>query len=189
MNQIATIDQPARFSREWAMPSGDTFSIPPVARLLRWHLRDCTEVVDPFARNSTLAKYRNDLNPETTAEWHLDAEEFCRQMQRRGVVADAVLFDPPYSQRQISELYQSVGRTPTMTDTQNSRLYKNVRAGLDRLLAVGGLAISCGWNSCGFGRAYELVELLLVAHGGAHNDTIVTIERKVAGALRLESAA
>lgn len=25
----------------------------------------------------------------------------------------------------------------------------------------------------------EIIELLLVAHGGAHNDTIVTVERKV----------
>ena len=29
-------------------------------------------------------------------------------------------------------------------------------------------------------RGYELLEVLLVPHGGAHNDTIVTVERKVA---------
>lgn len=43
-----------------------------------------------------------------------------------------------------------------------------------------GLAISCGWNSGGFGKmlGFEIVEILLVAHGGNHNDTIVTVERK-----------
>jgi len=39
----------------------------------------------------------------------------------------------------------------------------------------------CGWDSNGFGknRGFELIELLLVCHGGRHNDTIVTVERKV----------
>jgi hypothetical protein len=32
----------------------------------------------------------------------------------------------------------------------------------------------------GKGRGYQMEELLLVAHGGAHNDTIVVVERKVA---------
>ena len=30
----------------------------------------------------------------------------------------------------------------------------------------------------GTGRGYELVEVMLVAHGGAHNDTICIAERK-----------
>jgi hypothetical protein len=39
---------------------------------------------------------------------------------------------------------------------------------------------SCGWNSNGFGKGlgFEMIELLLIAHGSMHNDTIVTIERK-----------
>ena len=52
---------------------------------------------------------------------------------------------------------------------------------LDQLLKPNGIAICCGWNSAGFGRerGYEFIEILLVAHGGAHNDTIVTVERKI----------
>ena len=40
--------------------------------------------------------------------------------------------------------------------------------------------ISFGWNSIGFGknRGFEIIEILLVAHGGTKNDTIVTVERK-----------
>lgn len=31
----------------------------------------------------------------------------------------------------------------------------------------------------GIKRDFELLEVLLVAHGAAHNDTIVTVERKL----------
>ena len=166
-----------KFNREFAVPTAETFSLPPVAKLLDRWLLGCAVVVDPFARNSKYGTVRNDLNPNTTAEYHLLAEEFVEQVQ---VLADAVLFDPPYSPRQIRECYQQIGRQTTTEDTQNSRLYKRVKDGLDRMLKPGGIAICCGWNSLGFGlgRKYEMLEILLVTHGGGHNDTIVTVEQK-----------
>lgn len=162
------------------MPNPDTFSIPPIADVLRFYLVGCGVVVDPFARNSRVATHRNDLNPETCADWHLPADGFCATMVERGVIADAVLFDPPYSPRQIAEVYAKVGISASTQDTQNAALYKRVRDGLDAILRPGGVAISCGWNSAGFGkdRGYNVEEILMVAHGGAHNDTIVVIERK-----------
>ena len=168
--------------REWAMPSADTCTIKPIADLLSVYLPAASVSVDPFARNSRLATYRNDLNPETCADWHLPAEGFCATMAEKGVTADVVLFDPPYSPRQISEVYTKVGIEATTKDTQNAALYKRVRDGLDAILKPGGVAISCGWNSAGFGleRGYEPLEIVLVAHGGAHNDTIVVVERKMA---------
>lgn len=164
--------------RQWAMPSADTFTIAPIAELLRRHLADRTVIVDPFARNSRIGTIRNDLNPNTAAENHDDAVTFLRS-QPSGF-ADAVLFDPPYSPRQIAEVYQSIGRQTTTADTQNARLYADVRRELDRVLVPGGVAISCGWNSGGFGKrhGYERIETLIVCHGGAHNDTIVVVERK-----------
>ena len=41
--------------------------------------------------------------------------------------------------------------------------------------------LSFGWNSGGIGKSlgFEIIEILLVAHGGAHNDTICTVERKL----------
>jgi hypothetical protein len=61
-------------------------------------------------------------------------------------------------------------------------MFAGVKDALDALLRVGGLAISFGWNSTGFGktRGYELLEVLLVCHGRCHNDTLVTVERKLA---------
>jgi hypothetical protein len=161
------------------MPSANTFSIPPIAALLDRYLVDVV-VADPFARNSARAEFSNDLNPQTSAIWHMDASEFCAMLHDNDVSVNVVLFDPPYSPRQISECYAGIGRQVTQKDTQNAHLYKSVKDGLDRILRPGGVAICFGWNSGGFGtgRGYTLEEILLVPHGGAHNDTIVTVERK-----------
>ncbi len=142
--------------------------------------------VDPFARNSRLANWRNDLNSETAAEFHLDAAEFCEVMRARGVLADLAIFDPPYSPRQISEVYKSMGREVTTETTQNAALYKRVRDALMPILAPGAIVLSFGWNSAGMGksRGFELVEQMNVCHGGAHNDTICIAETRIAESQR-----
>jgi hypothetical protein len=159
-------------TRTWAMPSPATFSIAPISALLDRWLSDRAVIVDPFSGDSTRGTLRNDLRDGMEATAWLASLD-CR--------ADAVLFDPPYSPRQIAESYKRIGLAVGMRETQNARLYKDAKDGLDRLLKPGGIAICCGWNSAGFGkvRGYELLEILLVAHGGAHNDTIVTVECKL----------
>lgn len=161
-----------RFSRAWAMPNASTFSISPIAELLARVVVGVS--VDPFCGDSLIATHRNDLRTG------VDAEVFCRSLVARGVVADTVLFDPPYSPRQIAEVYRSVGLPVGMEETQNGKLYGRVRSALNPLLKPGGVAVSFGWNSAGFGkgRGFVIEEIMLVAHGGAHNDTIVVVERK-----------
>ena len=105
---------------------------------------------------------------------------FCRRLLAEGVKADAVLFDPPYSPRQIAECYAGVGRKTSIEDTQGS-FWRRVRNPLRDLLRPGGIALSFGWNSSGFGKAWPLIDLLLVRHGGAHNDTICVAQRKIGG--------
>ena len=41
--------------------------------------------------------------------------------------------------------------------------------------------ISCGCNSGGIGKTlgFKIEEILLVPHGGPHNDTIITVERNI----------
>lgn len=95
-----------------------------------------------------------------------------------GVLADAVLFDPPYSPRQIAECYRGIGREVRQEDTQNAALFSRVKAPLSSLLKSSGIALSFGWQSGGFGRSWETLEILLVQHGGAHNDTICVAQRK-----------
>lgn len=172
----------AAFSREWAMPNGDTFSVPPIGGFVQKYLALSLRSVDPFARNKEWATYTNDLNPKTAAKYHLDAEEFLNLLVSEGLAGtfDLAILDPPYSPRQISECYKEAGITVGMKDTQNAALYARVKAALAPLMAPGSIVLSFGWNSAGMGKKYgfEPIEYLLVAHGGAHNDTICLAERK-----------
>jgi hypothetical protein len=163
------------------MPSADTFSIKPVGDFVLRYLAPSRVSIDPFARNKNWATFTNDLSPNTVAEFHMDAEDFCKKMHSEGVVADLGLFDPPYSLHQISEVYKRVGRDVGMSGTQNGALYRRVRDALDMCIEPGGVVLSFGWNSAGMGinRGYEIFEILLCAHGGAHNDTICVAERKL----------
>lgn len=169
-----------KFGRVFAMPSAETFSIGPIGDFVRRYLVDSTVSVDPFARNRDWFTYTNDLDLATSAQRHMDAERFCRQLLAEGVSADLGIFDPPYSPRQISDCYKAVGLEVGQKETQSGRLYKRVRDALDALIPVGGIVLSFGWQSAGMGvgRGYEQLEILLVAHGGAHNDTICVAERK-----------
>lgn len=172
------------FYREFSMPNHETFSMKPVARLLDFWTSanmlgtDKPVIVDPFARNSKRGTLRNDLNPETTAESHMEAREWLATLADNS--AHVVLFDPPYSPRQISEMYQKIGRKCTTEDTQSPRLYSAVKDELARILKPCGYAICCGWNTMGIGltRGFTMVAVLMVTHGGAHNDTLVTVECK-----------
>jgi hypothetical protein len=168
-----------KFTRVCAQPSADTLSIPPIRDFVLRHLRGVS--VDPFARNERLATWTNDLNPDTAAAFHMEAEAFARHLAAEGVVADVLIFDPPYSPRQISECYQLIGREVTNEDTQNAALYGRVRDAALAALSPTATVLSFGWNSVGMGKArgFEITEILLVSHGGAHNDTICVAERRV----------
>jgi hypothetical protein len=134
-----------------------------------------------FSRDKDWATYTNDLNPNTTSMYHMDAEEFLVHLKTNGVVADLVLFDPPYSPRQISECYNSIGLKCGMKETQSAVLYKRVRDAIMPVLAPDGVVLSFGWNTVGMGikRRFEIVEIMLCCHGGAHNDTVCIAERKI----------
>ena len=166
--------------RIWAMPNHNTFSIKPINELIARYIHN-GKWIDPFARNSpfnSICKRTNDLNPEAVTTDHLEALEFLQQFADESV--DGVLFDPPYSPRQISECYKQVGREVHMKDTQSS-FYGDRKKEIARIVRPNGIVISCGWNSGGIGKTlgFELLEILLVPHGGAHNDTIVTVEKKI----------
>lgn len=112
---------------------------------------------------------------------HLDAEAFLDDLAAKNINADLVLFDPPYSPRQVMEHYRDAGLRVTQEDTQSGRLFKRVRNAIDRIVQPGGVVLSFGWQSAGMGaaRGYELFETMLVAHGGGHNDTICIAEKKL----------
>jgi hypothetical protein len=164
-----------KMTRTWAMPSRHTFTIKPVAAIIKKYSKGIGWV-DPFSGWNSPAIQTNDLNPDAPTTSHTDAQTFIEKFD----CIDGMLFDPPYSPRQISECYKGMGLKVGMKETQNATLYARVKnAAMPRIVA-GGIVICCGWNSGGMGekRGFELLEIMLVAHGGAHNDTIVTVERK-----------
>lgn len=84
------------------------------------------------------------------------------------------------SGRQVAECYKSLNKTITMSDT-NSGYFVKFKEQIARILKPNGIVITCGWNTNGIGKKYdmELIEVLDIAHGGAHYDTLVTVEQKV----------
>jgi hypothetical protein len=165
--------------RVFAQPTSATFTSPPVKALLARYLAGVS--VDPFARGSSLATITNDLDPNQPAQYHMHAEEFADLLTAQGVVADVILLDPPYSYRQCIEVYKSVGREWLTDDQQQVCRWSRLKDKLAMMLRPGGIAISFGWNTNGFGksRGFEALEYLCIAHGSAHNDTLVTVERKI----------
>jgi len=169
-----------KISRMWASPNKWTFKIKPIKELLQRYVKDGANWIDPFAGANSPAEITNDINPEMPTKYHLDSLEFCKMLSGK---YSGILFDPPYSYRQISEHYRANGRKVTPLDT-SSNFFTRVIKEISPKIKQGGLAISFGWNSGGFGKKYgfEMIEVLLVCHstyGIHHNDTIVTVERKV----------
>ena len=164
----------------WAMPNKHTFQIPPIKNLLMRYILKDHVVVDPFANDNIFGTITNDLNPEYPTDYHMDALDFLKMIDTTS--ADCVLYDPPYSLRQVSESYKGFGIEVTQETTQASWRARHLDE-IQRILKPNGIAICFGWNSNGVGkkRGFEMIEVLLVPHGGSKNDTIVTVEKKIDG--------
>ena len=113
---------------------------------------------------------------ETNKVYEMEALELLKQLPDNSI--DLVLTDPPYSPRQLKECYDNLGMV--LHDTKSS-VWSSWKDEIARVIHKGGICISFGWSSNGLGknRGFEIIEIMLVAHGGNHNDTIVTAERKV----------
>ena len=145
-----------KIERVWAMPSHKTFTIQPIKKFLAEHLGE--NFVDPFPFPFTK-----------------DALEYLKTFPDASI--EKLAFDPPYSPRQLKEMYGSAG----LDYTTNASYWSALKKEIGRITKKGGKVVSCGWNSGGIGKKYgfEIQNILLVPHGGQHNDTIVTLEIKV----------
>lgn len=147
-----------KIERKWCMPNKTTFQMKPVKDLFQKYAVD-SNWVDPF--------------PYPYKE---DALQYMKRIPSESV--NGVLFDPPYSPRQLKECYDSMGQS--LHDTKSS-VWSNWKDECNRILHYNGTCISFGWNTNGLGKnkGFEIKEILLIAHGGMHNDTIVTVEKKM----------
>ena len=144
-------------TRKWAMPNKRTFTINPISEIICKY-KDEGLWLDPFP-----FPYKEDA-----LKYLSTFKDDC---------ADGVLFDPPYSPRQLKEMYGGAGLA---YDTKSS-YWSNLKNEITRVMKKDGVVISFGWNSMGMGknRGFKIIEILLVPHGGSHNDTIATVEKKL----------
>lgn len=178
-------------TRVWGMPHANTFSIKPIRTFVERAIREHPGVwVDPFANDSALRHLltvTNDLNPAMPTDFHMDALEFLRGRETASV--DGIVFDPPFSIHQINTVYAGFGNERPVK--QSTRYYIEML----RVLKPGGVVITCGWNSNGMPATMKrdergqqlkkgkptgcvLKRMLVCAHGGGHNDTLVCEFRK-----------
>lgn len=166
-----------QINRVWAMPNSKTFTIKPIKEFVEKHIEGAAVIVDPFANDCRYGTITNDLNTAFNTTYHMDALDFLKLIPDAS--ADVVLYDPPYSLRQVVECYKGFGKEVTQETTQSSWRARHLNE-IARILKPGGKALCFGWNSNGVGktRGFELIEILLVPHGGRKNDTICTAEIK-----------
>lgn len=149
-----------KITRKWAMPNKRTFQIKPIAELIdKYHCNWIDPFQFPYKEDALV--YLGKFSDESS---------------------EGILFDPPYSPRQLKECYDNLGMT--LHDTKSS-VWSKWKDEIARVIKSKGICISFGWSSNGIGknRGFEIIEILLVAHGGNHNDTIVTVERKIQSTL------
>lgn len=146
-----------QIDRIWAMPNHKTFEIKPIKQLILKELGDSYTDVFPHP-------------------YDRDALEMLKEKESNSIIKLA--FDPVYSLRQLKEMYNSKGNSLTQHETQY--YWKDLKDEIGRVMKNKGKIISFGWNSIGIGktRGFEITRILLVCHGGHHNDTICTVEIK-----------
>lgn len=171
--------------------TADTHEMPSFNRLFakyRARLPEGATLIDPFARNCDWCHpYTNDLNPDTSAQDHLDAEMYLDSiasihmpgLEGPGLGFDMAILDPPFSDRQAGELYG----TPNLY-ASDSRKMSSIGMKLGNLIKPGGYVIKCGYNSNPFHPGFECVEIRMIYHGGTCNDTTFSVWQKVDGDLR-----
>lgn len=160
------------------MPNSRTFKVKPIKQFVEKWLEGKSVIVDPFANECKYGTITNDLNTVFDTDYHMDALDFLKMLPDES--CDCVIYDPPYSLRQVKECYEGVGIEVTAEHTKATWRAKHCDE-IKRILKPGGVALCFGWNTNGIGkkRGFEIKEILIVAHGGSKYDTLCTAEEKI----------
>lgn len=124
-----------KIERAWSMPNKNTFDIYPIKKMLKEEVDNDLLWIDTFANQNKIARITNDLNPIFDTDYNLDALDFLKIFDDYSV--DGVLYDPPYSPRQISECYKNIGLEVSNKTTQ-STFWSNQKKEISRIVKVGG---------------------------------------------------
>lgn len=177
--------------------SSEPFSNPHIRKIIDKVINDvmfntCGNglIIDPFARESftrTLPNcITNDLNTEFNTDYNLEFKEFAQTLQ--GSVhnnIDLVLFDPPYSLRQLKDCYDGIGKDLDLWQTQN--MWKEGKDIIAAMMPVGSYAISLGWSAAGFGkrRGFKKTQLHVFEQPAREDrySLLLIVEQKVQSSL------
>ena len=163
-----------QMSYAWSFPSHQTFKMKPVRDFIELHMEGDV-ILDPFANRRVFdGVITNDINPNSEVDYHMDALDFLKMFDDGSV--DFLFFDPPYSLRQLKECYDGIGRA--LTHRESKRFFSDLKDEIQRVMKPKGKVMSFGWSSVGMSaaRGFTKEALLLVCHGGIHQDTIVLLE-------------
>lgn len=176
--------------------SSEPFSNPHIRKVIDRVLNDvmydtCGNalIVDPFARDSFTSRLpsciTNDLNTEFNTDYNLEFKDFAKALQGQFHLfmkpIDLILFDPPYSLRQLKDCYDGIGKDLDLWQTQN--MWKEGKDILATMMRPGSYAISLGWTTAGFGkkRGFEKREIHIFEQAAREDrySLLLTVEQKV----------
>jgi hypothetical protein len=148
-----------------------TFEAP---KIKQWVENNCEGLtLNLFAGETKLNinEIRNDLNLDTNPNLNMDALECCKYLVEKKYKFDTILLDPPYSYRKSMEKYNGRISSP----------FNQIKDQLSYLTHKHSRIITFGYHSTCMGkkRGFNLIQILLICHGGAQHDTIAIVEEKV----------
>ncbi len=161
-------------SYAWAMPNKLTFEIKPIKDFIK----SKGTAIDPFSnRRHKFAQIHNDIDTSKDVDYHMCALDFLKQFEDNSI--DTLFYDPPYSLRQLKEVYSGIGISLNYDHT--TKFFSGVKNEISRIIKPNGWVYSFGWDSVGMGsnRGFQKTDLLIVCHGGSHHDTIALKEMKL----------
>ena len=164
---------------KWSMPNKWTFKMKPVDKFISSEILNAKKILIPFAGETRFSNAHDityiDIEEDRPKPYILgDCRDVMEDLIKQKKKYNLIILDPPFT------FFQAV-RTYNNQKMQDISYIRNLT---DKLLFKGGIVISCGFNSTGmnskkYNRKYEKIKLLLVNHGGSHNDTIILKERKL----------
>jgi hypothetical protein len=106
-------------------------------------------------------------------------KEFLRQAEERAYLGASRAHAHGNLENCTGDSQNVLPFTGSMQTTQAS-YWSRQKKEIARICKPSGIVITFGWNSGRIGEthSFEIVEILMVAHGGWHNDIICAVERK-----------
>lgn len=164
-----------------------------VIRRINENKEGTVHICDPFSNNKTTrlqgtTLITNDLNPEFNSTYNMEANDFAELMERENKAFDLILFDPPYSLRQLKDCYEGVGSNLPHWQTQN--MWGRAKDALAQCVSPGGYVISFGWSTHGFSasRGFEVQEIHNFQQAGKDGryNILIVVEKKIRQTLQFD---